>query len=243
MNKVLFFAICVLASAQVYALTPVSPEFACGRLSSDSLKLSCFAAIYGKQVSSMGAAACDRMNDSYDTLNCMTIVASGYVNDAAVEACDRISDATQKNPCLAAIVNKSYTAGEVSICDGMTTAQATTACFQQFGTSVYTRPVYPTYPTYPTRPTYPTYSPASEKCYVKQTNELLDRESFFSRVSQWSQRHNQCAVAKIATVASSGRIYNIHGSRVGTGLSNSETDLALSALGWYGCQRFTCEQQ
>lgn len=84
-----------------------------------------------------------------------------------------------------------------------------------------------------------------ELCYVKQTGEWLSGDEFFNKVSNWAKRNNQCAVAKISHVPSSGRIYDRDGSRVAKnrgGLSNSEVQEVLNTFGLRGCERYTCEE-
>jgi hypothetical protein len=86
----------------------------------------------------------------------------------------------------------------------------------------------------------------SEYCYVSQTNKWVDGDRFFSLVHEWTMRNYRCAVAKIATIPYSGRIYDRDGSRIARergGLSNSEVDSVLSSYGLWGCERFTCQER
>lgn len=86
----------------------------------------------------------------------------------------------------------------------------------------------------------------SDRCWISQTREWVDGDRFFSLVSQWARENRTCAVAKIAFLPSSGRIYDTDGSRVAKergGMSNSEVDHVLRTHGLYGCERYTCHER
>jgi hypothetical protein len=88
-------------------------------------------------------------------------------------------------------------------------------------------------------------SPNSD-CSIRRnghyTGEVIKWNQFFSRVNQYS-RSNGCSVGKISYTAESGRMY-IDGRKVGSNLSNSETDRMKRQYGYseYSCPTFTCDE-
>lgn len=248
-RTILAAMIALLGSSVAQALTPVSGDYACNRINNGSLRIECYAAISRYGVDEYAAGACDRIQNASSTVDCMRTVAGRRFVRSAIIACDRIQNSTTTIDCLSAIADKYYTEREVQICDGISTSYETVSCFRRFGSSNggSVIPSYPTNPSYPSNPR-PGQNPPSvrgELCYVAQTNEWVDGDRFFSLVNNWVQRNNRCAVAKIATVPYSGRVYDRDGRRVAKeqgGLSNSQVDNVLRSYNLYGCERFTCTE-
>lgn len=186
-------------------------------------------------------------------LSCLQKVAGNYYDSRAVALCQRLVTSGYTSTglsCLDTIANRSYDFG-LEICSTMLNNGSTSAaisCLQQNGRPVSgpIRPVYPVDPVYPSNPNPGNPPPVQgELCFVAQTGEWVDGDRFFSLVNSWVQRNNRCAVAKIATVPFSGRVYDSTGRRVAKeqgGLSNSQVDDVLRRYGLYGCERFTCTQ-
>lgn len=240
-RMILAAMIAFLGSSVAHALTPVSGDYACSRINNGSLRVDCYAAA-SRGVDQYAAGACDRIQNSYDTVACIQTVAGRRFERSAIYACDRISTAQTTIECLRTIAGKRYTEREVQICDGISTAHETISCFQRLGSYNGGGPIYTP------GPGAGNGNPPSVQgslCYVKQTNEWVDGDRFFSLVNSWVQRNNRCAVAKIATVPFSGRIYDSNGRRVAKeqgGLSNSQVDDVLRSFGLYNCERFTCTE-
>lgn len=231
-------ALILSASSAAHALNPVSGEYACGRINNSSLRLDCYeAARYG--IDGYAAAACDRMTGAEETVACVRAVSGRSVIREAVLACDRIRSAALTTECLRTIGDQYYSDRDIRVCDGMWSAEETISCFRRLGSSL--RPLPPV--TRPGGGTPPTVR--AETCYVRQTNEWVDGERFFSLVHEWTRRNNRCAVARIHSVPYSGRVYDRDGRRVereSGGLSNSEVDNVLRRNGLRGCEQFSCTE-
>lgn len=248
-RMILASAIVLFSGTAAYALNPTSGEYVCNRISSSSLRIDCYEAISRRGIDGYAAALCDRITSSSATVDCVRSAAGRSFVRSAVIACDRITSSSMTVDCLRAISDKYYTESEVRICDGVSSSSGTVDCFRRLGSynggSVI--PSYPTNPSYPSNPR-PGQNPPSvrgELCYVAQTGEWVDGDEFFSLVNRWVQRNNRCAVAKIATVPYSGRVYDRDGRRVAKeqgGLSNSQVDNVLRSYNLYGCERFTCTE-
>lgn len=255
MKRLLLAALTVLVSTAAQASSQAAYAV-CDSFIYSSDKLTCLDIVRGGYFQNSALDTCRTQVYSSDKLSCLRSIKNNSYDNDALSVCNSMIYGSDKTSCMSIIKNRSYNSYELNTCRSMIYTSDKLACLKRIG-SYSSYPTYPNEPNYPNYPNYPSYPPVgnggndrpprveSDRCYVRQIGRVVSGDEFFSYVHEKAQKNRTCAVAKIAYVPNSGRIYDRDGSRVAKsrgGLSNNEVDQVLRSYGLYGCERYTCDQ-